>query len=161
MKALQGAAQKQLRQFVERIERLEQERKDIIGDIADVYAEAKAVGFDVPTMRNLIKVRKIGDMDREEQFSLLGVYMHALGMKGLPLGDWADEQDMAGTRLSEMAVEDGAQTTISINGGPEVPLATALEAVKLVKRRKRDAGQVSPIAALDEAIKQHQAKEVA
>ncbi len=160
MTAMQNAAQKQLRGFVERIERLEQEKKDLAADIADVYLEAKACGFDVPTMRQLVKVRKATDSEREEQFALLDTYMHAMGMKGLPLGDWADSQVKSGDRLQEMTREDGAtSTTISINGGPEVPLETAVAAMKHIKRRKRGEPKQSVIAALGAAVAEQLAEE--
>jgi uncharacterized protein (UPF0335 family) len=69
-----------LKSFVERIEKLEEERKAIGGDIKDVYSEAKGVGYDVKTMRKIISLRSMDAADRAEQETLLDVYKHALGM---------------------------------------------------------------------------------
>ena len=69
-----------LKSFVERIEKLEEERKAISGDIRDVYSEAKGVGYDVKTMRKIISLRKMEAADRDEQDALLDTYKHALGM---------------------------------------------------------------------------------
>jgi uncharacterized protein (UPF0335 family) len=69
-----------LKSFVERIERLEEERKAIGGDVKDVYSEAKGVGYDVKTMRQIVKERSQDAADRDEQETLLDVYRHALGM---------------------------------------------------------------------------------
>ena len=69
-----------LKSFIERIEKLEEERQAIGGDIRDVYAEAKDVGYDVKTMRKLVAERKMDAADRDEQETLLDVYRHALGM---------------------------------------------------------------------------------
>lgn len=69
-----------LKSFIERIERLEEERKGITADIRDIYAEAKGVGFDTKTMRKIVQLRKIDSAEREEQESLLDVYKQALGM---------------------------------------------------------------------------------
>ncbi len=75
-----GSSADRLRSIVERIERLEDERKALSGDISDIYAEAKSAGFDVKVLRQLIKIRKQEPNDVEEQESLLDVYRHALGM---------------------------------------------------------------------------------
>lgn len=69
-----------LRSYVERIERLENDKLDIAQAIRDVYAEAKGNGFDVKTLREVIKLRKLDSADRSEQEQLLEIYMHALGM---------------------------------------------------------------------------------
>ncbi len=82
MTTLQGSAQNQLRQFVEQIERLEQEKKSIADDIRDKYAEAKALGFDVKALRQIVRLRKKSQTERQEEESILEVYMHALGMLG-------------------------------------------------------------------------------
>lgn len=69
-----------LRSLIERIERLEEERKALGSDIKDVFAEAKSAGFDVKVMRQLIRIRKQEPADVEEQETLLDVYRRALGM---------------------------------------------------------------------------------
>lgn len=80
MTTLQASAQNQLRQFVEQIERLEEEKKAIAGDIRDKFAEAKALGFDVKALRQIVRLRKKSQTERQEEESILEVYMHALGM---------------------------------------------------------------------------------
>ncbi len=75
-----GVARDQLRQFIERIERLEEEKKTISDDIKDVYGEAKGTGFDVPTIREIIRIRKKDKDERMEQLAILDTYLHALGM---------------------------------------------------------------------------------
>lgn len=73
-------AAKQLRSVIERIERLEEERKAIADDIKEVYAEAKANGFDVKTLRKVVAMRKKPTEEREEEQALLEIYLSALGM---------------------------------------------------------------------------------
>jgi uncharacterized protein (UPF0335 family) len=75
-----NVAADRLRSLVERIERLDEERKALGNDIRDIYAEAKSAGFDVKVLRQLIRIRKQEPADVEEQESLLDVYRHALGM---------------------------------------------------------------------------------
>ncbi len=77
---LQASAQNQLRQFVEQIERLEEEKKAIADDVRDKYAEAKGVGFDVKALRQIVRLRKKTTEERQEEESILDVYLHALGM---------------------------------------------------------------------------------
>lgn len=85
-----GVASAQLRAIVERIERLEEEKKALSDDIRDVYAEAKANGFDVKTLRSVVRLRKQDRAEREEQEALLDLYLHALGMLAdTPLGSAA------------------------------------------------------------------------
>lgn len=80
MTTLQVSAQNQLRQLIEQIERLEEEKKALAGDIRDKFAEAKAVGFDVKALRKIVSLRKKSKTDREEEEAILATYMHALGM---------------------------------------------------------------------------------
>ncbi|MFS8182146.1 DUF2312 domain-containing protein [Pseudovibrio denitrificans] len=75
-----GIAADHLQSFFDRIERLEEEKKNIANDIKDVFAEAKGNGFDVPTMRAILKIKKQKPSEREEKESMLDLYMHALGM---------------------------------------------------------------------------------
>jgi uncharacterized protein (UPF0335 family) len=79
-----GIAAKQLRSIVERIERMEEEKKSIADDIKDIYAEAKANGFDTATIRKVIRLRKMDKAEREESEALLDLYCHALGMAAQP-----------------------------------------------------------------------------
>lgn len=78
-----GVSQDQLRSYIERIERLEDEKATLGADIREVFAEAKANGFDAPTMRKILKLRKKDESERSEEELLLETYMRALGM--LPL----------------------------------------------------------------------------
>ena len=73
-------AKDHLKAFVERIERLEEEKKALSDDIRDVYAEAKANGFDTKTLRAVIRMRKQDTAERQEQEALLDLYLNALGM---------------------------------------------------------------------------------
>jgi uncharacterized protein (UPF0335 family) len=73
-------AQGQLRALVERIERLEEEKKTIAGDIKEVYAEAKGNGFDTKILRKVISLRKKDQAERQEEEAMLDVYLAALGM---------------------------------------------------------------------------------
>ena len=73
-------AKDHLRAFVERVERLEEEKKAIADDIRDVYAEAKANGFDVKALRSVVRLRKQDINERKEQEARLETYLHALGM---------------------------------------------------------------------------------
>ena len=70
----------ELRLLIERIERLEEEKKAIGDDIRDVYAEAKGTGFDVKALRAIVRMRKQDINERKEQEALIETYMHALGM---------------------------------------------------------------------------------
>ncbi|AHE57386.1 DUF2312 domain-containing protein [Sphingomonas sanxanigenens] len=73
-------AAEQLRLFIERIERLEEEKKGIADDIRDVYAEAKSTGFDVKTMRSIVRLRRMEKNARDEAEALLETYKAALGL---------------------------------------------------------------------------------
>src|SRR5205085_3248255 len=76
----------QLRLFIERIERLEEEKKGTADDIRDVYAEAKANGYDAKTMRAIVRLRKLESHTRQEQDGLLFTYRTALGLGGGEFG---------------------------------------------------------------------------
>ena len=73
-------AKDHLKAFVERVERLEEEKKAISDDIRDVYAEAKANGFDTKALRTIVRLRKQDLEERREQETILATYLHALGM---------------------------------------------------------------------------------
>ena len=78
MTELGGIAVDRLRSLIERIERLEEEKKAIAGDIRDIFAEAKSAGFDVKVMREILKLRKMDAADRDEKELLLETYRKAL-----------------------------------------------------------------------------------
>ena len=71
----------QLRLFIERIERLEEEKKGISDDIKDVYTEAKSTGFDAKTIRTIVRLRKKDASERQEEETILDLYKAALGME--------------------------------------------------------------------------------
>ena len=75
-----GIAVYRLRSLIERVERLEEEKKDLQSDIRDIFTEAKSAGFDVKIMRMIIKLRKMNVADRDEQEALVDTYKRALGM---------------------------------------------------------------------------------
>jgi uncharacterized protein (UPF0335 family) len=77
-----GVAGDHLKSFIERIERLEEEKKALADDIRDVYSEAKGTGFDVKVMRQIVKIRKMDKDELDEQEALLDTYLLALGMRG-------------------------------------------------------------------------------
>jgi uncharacterized protein (UPF0335 family) len=77
-----GVAGDHLKSFIERIERLEEEKKALADDIRDVYSEAKANGFDAKVMRQIVKIRKMDKDELDEQEALLDTYLLALGMRG-------------------------------------------------------------------------------
>ncbi len=82
-----GVTADQLKQFVERIERLEEEKQTIADDIKDVYAEAKSTGYDTKILKQVIRIRKQDKAEREEQEALLDLYLSALGMIFMQVGD--------------------------------------------------------------------------
>jgi len=75
-----GVAGDQLRSIIERIERLEEDKNGIAGDIREIYAEAKGNGFDTKALRQIVKLRKMEVSERHEQEMVLDTYMRALGM---------------------------------------------------------------------------------
>ena len=75
-----GIAGERLKSFIERIERLEEEKRALAEDIKEVFSEAKGVGFDVRTMRQILRLRRMDQDDLDEQEALLDTYKRALGM---------------------------------------------------------------------------------
>ena len=75
-----GIAGERLRSFIERIERLEEEKRTLAADIKEVYAEAKGSGFDAKIMRQIVRIRRMDKDDVDEQETLLDIYKRALGM---------------------------------------------------------------------------------
>lgn len=78
--AVGGIAVDRLRSIIDRVERLEEERKALGGDIKDIFTEAKSAGFDVKVLRQIIRIRKQEPSEVEEQENLLDIYRRALGM---------------------------------------------------------------------------------
>ncbi len=75
-----GVAGERLKSFIERVERLEQEKSELAEDIKEIFAEAKAVGFDTKTIRKIIRLRKMDTEKRREEDELLELYKAAIGM---------------------------------------------------------------------------------
>jgi len=80
MAAIAGVAADRLRSFVERIERLEEEKQALANDIREVYSEAKGAGFDVKILRQVVRLRKMDASDRSQMEAVLDVYKRALDM---------------------------------------------------------------------------------
>lgn len=80
VKDVGGVAGARLKAFIERIESLEEEKSDLAEDIRDIYTEAKATGFDVKTIRKIVKLRKIDTEKRAEEDQLLALYKNAIGL---------------------------------------------------------------------------------
>lgn len=76
-----GFAKEHLKSFIQRIERLEEEKAALTADIREVYSEAKGQGFDTKIMRQVVRIRKLDTADRQEQEAVLDLYLSALGMK--------------------------------------------------------------------------------
>jgi len=75
-----GVAGERLKSFIERVERLEEEKRALAADIKKVYSEAKGASFDIKTMREIVKIRRMDEDDLDEREALLDTYMRALGM---------------------------------------------------------------------------------
>lgn len=79
--AKSGFAKEHLRSYIERVERLEEERAALTADIREVYSEAKGQGFDTRIMRQVVRMRKLDKADFQEQEAMLDLYLSALGMR--------------------------------------------------------------------------------
>ena len=73
-------ARERLKSFVERIENLEEEKSALTADIREIYSEAKGIGLDIKTLRQIVRLRKLDSSDRQQQEELLDLYKNALGM---------------------------------------------------------------------------------
>lgn len=90
--AKSGFAREQLRSFVDRIERLDEERSALTADIREVFSEAKGTGFDSKIMRQVIRLRKLDRADFQEQEAILDLYLSALGMRDGPTSAMEDKE---------------------------------------------------------------------
>jgi uncharacterized protein (UPF0335 family) len=107
-------AKDQLKAIVERIERLEEEKKATSDDIRDVYAEAKGNGFDVKALRSIISLRKQDTDERREQQAVLETYMHALGMlSDLPLDGRPAEREFKDMKVVISSGDRSVETTLA------------------------------------------------
>ncbi|MBA4801975.1 MULTISPECIES: DUF2312 domain-containing protein [Euryhalocaulis] len=77
--SLDQSGQERLRSFIQRIERLEADKAEVMADMKEVYAEAKSMGFDTKIMRQVVRLRKMDQQDRSEQEAVLDLYLHAVG----------------------------------------------------------------------------------
>ena len=75
-----GIARERLKSFIERIENLEEEKSALTADIREIYSEAKSIGLDIKTLRQIVRLRKLDSSDRQQQEELLDLYKNALGM---------------------------------------------------------------------------------
>jgi uncharacterized protein (UPF0335 family) len=109
---------------IERIERLQEEKRGIADDIKDVYAEYKSRGFDTKAMREIIKLRKLTPEERREREAMLDTYKAALGMlDGTPLGRWAVEK----LEKEDKPADDGGDPDGAVGEGAEEQPATPPE----------------------------------
>jgi len=106
-----SVAQDQIKAFIERIERLEEEKAAIAGDIKEIYAEAKGNGFDTKVLRKIVAIRKQDHAERMEQEALLELYLTALGMAAHPSEDDDDDTPRGGGRARALMVEAAATKT--------------------------------------------------
>ena len=146
-----------LRLLIERVERLEEEKKDIGADIADVFQEAKSAGFDTKVMKQCIKLRALSQAERDEADALLETYRIALGMAE---GETPIERSIREAEEAEAAkrAELLKDTTISINGGPEYPAAMVGEALDTMKKQRRKAPPGPPKEGLEEILAENRAE---
>ena len=79
---MSNATDDRLRLLIERIERLEEEKKALAGDLRDVYTEAKSQGFDTKVMRKIVALRRRDHAERKEEEAIMDLYLEALGMAG-------------------------------------------------------------------------------
>ncbi len=134
----------QLRLLIERIERLEDDKRAIADDIKEVFAEAKGTGFDTKTIRAIVKLRRLNLDQRREQEALLDTYKAALGMlDGTPLGRWAVERlDKDPSKQSDDSPAGGEGDDGSGPPSPATPKpALDVEAAKTLGREAARAGK--------------------
>ena len=124
-----GVTADQLRAFIERIERMEKEKKAISDEIKLVYAEAKIDGYDVKVMRQLVRLRKLDDNERQEMEAMLGLYQHALGMEPTD-GPVKSPSSNIEEPCNLVSGEDGSKTEPA-SGIIEVPRFPAAIAAKI------------------------------
>lgn len=122
-----SVAQDQLRAFIERIERMEEEKKAIADDIKEIYGEAKGNGFDVKVLRQIVRIRKQDHNERMEQEALLDLYMAALGMQAAPREDDYDDEP----RGRQYQAEAAGLRIESTTQGANVSAALSAETVGL------------------------------
>jgi uncharacterized protein (UPF0335 family) len=139
-----GVARDQLRAFIERIERLEEEKKTIADDIKDVYGEAKGMGYDTVIMKRVVALRKKDDQQRMEEEQILDTYLAALGMIAQP--DFFEEEPRSrngDVKIIDRDDEDGNHLTVTVdarvasilNKQAAAPLQSPRKAAEAVSER--------------------------
>lgn len=118
----EAVAQDQLRAFVERIERLAEEKQAIADDIKLVYGEAKGNGFDTKVLREVIRLRKMDRSERLERAALLELYMSALGMAEAPGEEAGDGLASAVEEFRRTIDESGHSVTLEVPGHEPVKI---------------------------------------
>lgn len=136
-----GFAADQLRSFVERLERLQEEIDSINEDKRDVYAEAKGNGFDVRIIREVLKIRRQDKSEREEREAVLDLYLQALGMSFGP----ADPDDEPAPRAPARTKDDLTIRVEAAGKSAEMPLSTFN---KIVDGGRTEAGRAAIAAAV-------------
>ena len=101
-----GISSDRLKSFIERIERLEEEKAALTADVREVCAEARTDGYDVKIMRQIIKLRKMDHADRAEQEEILALYKHALGMEDSPPNSEATSESAPEPAVEEIAAPE-------------------------------------------------------
>lgn len=139
-----GVARDQLRSFIERIERLEEEKKTIADDIKDVYGEAKGMGFEVKILKEVIKIRKMDRDERAEREAILDTYLAALGMIEQP-GLYDDEPYDAATGELSPNLAHTIVTGVRTETGPKA----LITAVDIMIEREEAVEQNTPDTAMD------------
>jgi len=119
MANVNGVAGEHLRSFIERIERLEEEKKSLADDIKEIFAEAKGTGFDVKAMRAIIKIRKMDKADVQEQSYMINIYTEALGMFQPDLFGVGDLED---PEKSKSILFDGLKRYVRQNPGTSITI---------------------------------------
>lgn len=125
----------QLRLFIERIERLEEEKKGIADDVKDVYAEAKANGYDTKTMRKIIALRKMETHARQEAEALLETYKAALGMDSFDTTPLAQAAENFRETMENSGVD---KVSMKAGDGEEVVLFDKSKSTKKSTKKARD-----------------------
>ena len=127
----ESVAQDQLRAFIERIERMEEEKASIAADIKEIYAEAKGNGFDTKVIREIVRIRKQDAVERAEYEAILELYMSALGMTAAPT-EAEDERQSGPSTAVRRAAEQFVSTAEKLGG---VTITAAGKTIEVGKRK--------------------------
>lgn len=134
-----GIAGDRLQAFVERIERMEEEKAACADDLKAIYAEAKADGFDTKVMRQVVRLRRIDQAERLEQEAILDLYMHALGM--IPLDEAAEAEHSASRKGKAKSAAREFVESVAEMGGATIEAGDTV--VEIRGRRKPTAAEAA------------------